>query len=375
MRNYIPHDKIPGYLKISILLVGLIAFFYIIYATQNILLPFVFSVLVAVLLDPLVMFLHRKRMNRIVAITLVLLVAILLMGALIFFIVSQFNSFSDDLPSLKSKFNNATAQAVGWVSDTFHLSVTKVSTWLAKKRAEGLNNSTALIGDAATTLSHFFILILIIPVYIFLLLFYKPLILTFISKLFPVKLHSEVVEVLSEIRSLIQHYLVGLLIEMAIVATLTSIGLAIIGIQSPILFGIITALLNVIPYVGVLVANLTFVSVAYITKSPTAAILVFILYGVVQFIDNNIVVPRIVGAKVKINALATIVIVLIGGELCGIAGMFLAIPVLAAFKVIFDHIRPLEPLGFLLGDSQPGSGKEIFQTDHANAGEAAEQEK
>jgi predicted PurR-regulated permease PerM len=144
------------------------------------------------------------------------------------------------------------------------------------------------------------------------------------------------------------------------VASLTAIGLSIIGIQSPVLFGVITALLNTIPYVGVLVANLLFATVALVTKSPTSALLVLALFGVVQFIDNNLIVPRVVGSKVKINALATIATVLIGGELCGIAGMFLAIPVTAVFKVICDRIEPLEPIGYLLGDEMPSFKRNAF---------------
>jgi predicted PurR-regulated permease PerM len=168
--------------------------------------------------------------------------------------------------------------------------------------------------------------------------------------------------VLSEVRVLVQHYLVGLLIEMGIVSGLTSIGLTIVGVRPAILFGIITGFLNTIPYVGVLISNITFTLIALLTKSPTTATIVFCIYVVVQFIDNNIVVPRIVGAKVQINALATILIVLVGGELCGVAGMVLGIPVLGILKVIFDHIKPLEPLGFLLGDSFPKSEKNIFRT-------------
>ncbi|MGZ4090405.1 MAG: AI-2E family transporter, partial [Bacteroidia bacterium] len=229
-----------------------------------------------------------------------------------------------------------------------------------KETREGLSSSNAVIGNTVNTITHLLVMILLIPVYIFLILVYKPLILTFISKLFPIELHATVLDVLSQSKLLIHQYLVGILIELALVSALTSLGLFFIGVQSPVLFGVITGLLNMIPYVGVLIANITFVIIALVTKSPTAAFLVLGLYVLVQFIDNNFIVPKIIGSKVQINALATIMTVLIGGELCGIAGMFLAIPVTAVFKVICDRVPGLEPIGFLLGDSIPSSKKKIF---------------
>jgi predicted PurR-regulated permease PerM len=353
--------RIPFYIRTSILLIGLIALFYAIYTAQGIILPFVFSLLVAILLNPLVTFLTRKGVNRIFAILLVLACTIIVMGGIVFFIVSEFYSFSEELPLLREKLTIYTDQVVDWIAEKFRLSDVKIKEWISKRKNDGLGNGN-IIGNAAITVSHFFTLLLLVPVYIFLILYYKMLLLTFISRLFPRDLHGTVVVVLSEIRVLVQHYLVGLLIEMGIVSGLTSIGLTIVGVGPAILFGIITGFLNTIPYVGVMISNITFVLIALLTKSPTAAVIVFCIYVVVQFIDNNIVVPRIVGAKVQINALATIIVVLVGGELCGVAGMVLGIPVLGILKVIFDHIKPLEPFGFLLGDSFPKTEKNIFRT-------------
>jgi predicted PurR-regulated permease PerM len=353
---------LPFYIRSSILLIGVIALFYAVYVAQGIILPFVFSVLVAILLNPLVTFLTGKGLNRIFAILLVLACSIIVMGGVVFFIASEFYSFSEELPLLREKLTIYTDQGIDWISSKFRLSDAKIKEWISKEKSDGLGDSN-LIGNAAITVSHFFTLILLIPVYIFLILYYKMLLLTFISRLFKKELHITVVDVLSEIRVLVQHYLVGLLIEMGIVSGLTSIGLAIVGVRPAILFGIITGFLNTIPYVGVLISNITFTLIALLTKSPTTAVIVFCMYVVVQFIDNNIVVPRIVGAQVQINALATILVVLVGGELCGVAGMVLGIPMLGILKVIFDHIRPLEPLGFLLGDSFPKSEKNIFRTD------------
>ncbi|MBI2722092.1 MAG: AI-2E family transporter [Bacteroidetes bacterium] len=353
-------EHIPTYLKLSVIMLGLVALFFSIFMAQNILIPLVFSVLVSILLNPVVNLLINRRVNRIVAITLILLVAIILMAALLLFFGSQFEKFGDALPQLKEKAVKLYQDITEWTSRTFNLSGERLKFLVNKGKSEGMSSGKEVIGSTVNTLSHFFVLLLLIPVYIFLILLYKPLILTFISKLFPVGQHTTVIEILSESKSLIQQYLLGLLIELAIVSSLTAVGLFFIGVESPILFGIITGLLNMIPYVGVLVANMILVVFTLVTKSPSSAALVLGLLIVVQFIDNNILIPKVVGSKVKINALATIVTVLIGGELCGVAGMFLAIPVTAVFKVICDRVEPLEPLGYLLGDHMPSPLNKIF---------------
>jgi predicted PurR-regulated permease PerM len=352
---------VPFSLKFSIILVGLVAFFFTIYIAQNIILPLVFAVLVSILLNPIVTFLVRHRFNRILAIVIALVTGILIMAGLVLFIASQFDRFGDTLPQLQEKGIAVLQQITNWASSTFNISTTKLNSWINKETQAGMGSTNQVIGNTVNTISHLLVFLLLIPVYIFLILVYKPLILVFISKLFPATMHETMVDILSESKALIHQYLVGILLELAVVSGLTAIGLFFIGIESPILFGIITGLLNMIPYVGVLIANVVFTVIALVTKSPTSALMVLGLYIVVQFIDNNFVVPKIIGSKVKINALATIVSVLIGGELCGIAGMFLAIPVIAVFKVICDRVEPLEPLGYLLGDEMPSSRKSIFK--------------
>ncbi len=218
---------------------------------------------------------------------------------------------------------------------------------------ERMKSSSVVIGKTINTIGGMLVMTFLLPVYVFMILFYKPLFLEFISMLFPRNDHVAVAEVLVETKALIQKYLIGLLLEAAIVATLNAAGLLILGIEYAILLGIIGALLNLIPYIGGIVATALPMIIAIATKAPEYALYVFSLYIVVQLIDNNFFVPKIVASKVKINALVSIVVVLIGGALWGIPGMFLSIPLTAILKVMFDRIDPLKPWGFLLGDTIP----------------------
>jgi predicted PurR-regulated permease PerM len=353
--------KVPAYITFSQITIGTLAFFYLVYIGQDILIPLVFALIISILLNPVVNFLHRKGLNRVIAIVLCITALILIVAAILYFIGSQLTLFGDALPQLREKFNALVSDGLDWFSKTFKVNKFQVDSWLKVKKGETMNNADSMIGGALTTISGFFILVFLIPVYIFMFLFYKPLLLDFVSQIFKRDKHYAVAQVLASTKALIQSYLVGLLIEMVIMATMNSTALLIIGVDYAILFGIIGAILNLIPYIGGIVAISLPMTMAFITQTPLKALLVLCAYIVIQLIDNNYLVPKIVASKVKVNALISIIVVLIGGALWGIAGMFLSIPLTAICKVIFDKIQPLKPLGFLIGDTMPPIGKDLLK--------------
>ena len=227
-------------------------------------------------------------------------------------------------------------------------------TGFQKPRVNSSIAAAAAIGKTLVTVGGIVVVLFLVPVYIFLLLFYQPLLLDFIRSVFGKSNQSQVSEIVTQTKTVIQRYLLGLVIETVIIATLETATLLILGIDYAILLGIIGALLNLIPYIGGLVAVALPMMVALVTKeSGWSAIYVLIIFYIIQLIDNNYIVPKIVASKVKINALFSIIAVLVGNALWGIPGMFLSIPLLAIVKLICDHIEPLKPWGFLLGDTMP----------------------
>jgi len=147
---------------------------------------------------------------------------------------------------------------------------------------------------------------------------------------------------------------VGLLLEAIIIAILNSTALLILGVHYAILLGVLGAILNVLPYIGGIIAIALPVLIATITTNGfTTQLGIIIAYTIIQFIDNNILVPRIVSSQVKINALVSVIIVLLGGAVWGISGMFLSIPFIAVLKIIFDRVDGLKPWGKLLGTEVP----------------------
>ena len=163
--------------------------------------------------------------------------------------------------------------------------------------------------------------------------------------------HKKVNEVMKEIEVIIKSYLIGLLIQIAYITVLLGGLLLLLVIKHALLIGVIFALLNLIPYVGALIGNLLGVMLTLTSSQELLPIFTVLgVIGIVQFLDNNILMPRIVGSKVRINAFAAILGVFICGSLAGISGMFLALPMVAVLKIIFDRSKTFKPWGILLGD-------------------------
>lgn len=354
--NSVTLPRFPLYAKVSLLLLGACAVVFMLYMGQQIILPLVFAAFIAVLLSPVVNLLSRHHIPRMVAIALAVLLAFLVSVALIYFITSQVSSFAEASPGYKEKIDRLVNQTIAWTSAQTNIRPEKLTSWVDKAQSEVMKNIGAIVGQALSTLGGFVYGVVLVPVYIIMLLWYQPLLREFLRRVFVRDEHSTVNEVVAETESMIQSYFIGLLLEFAIVATLDSVGLLVLGIDYAILLGIIGALLNVIPLVGGIATVAVSMMMALVTKdSPTYALLVLVMFVVIQFVDNHFIIPKVVASKVKLNALVSIIVVLAGGAVWGISGMFLSIPLLAIAKVICDRIDPLKPLGFLLGDTMPVS--------------------
>jgi predicted PurR-regulated permease PerM len=345
-----PVLRFPFYAKASLVCIGLFAFTAILFFTQDIIVPIIYSTIIAIALSPIVGFLVKKQLNRVLAITITVTLLILFTVALITVLSTQMVQFADSFPVLIEKFRELLKRSVNWTSDNFNISTYKINSWLNEKNAELLKKGSSAVAQTLINTGNALVIIVLIPVYVFMILYYQPLLIQFIFKLFKSNNQKEVHEVLSATRVIIKNYLGGLLLEGAIVALLQTVSLFIIGIDYALLLGVMCAIINVIPYLGGFVAVALPMLIAFVTRSTSSALLVLLAFIIIQLIDNNYLIPKVVASKVKINALVSVIVVLAGGALWGMAGMFLSIPLTAIIKVIFDHIEPLKPWGFLMGN-------------------------
>lgn len=346
--------KFPFYVRLACILISLAIIFFFLSVANEILVPILLSMLFAILLRPLVSFYNvRLRFPHVLAVLISVLIFILVISGIIFFISWKITDIADDWNKIKGNLLIHYHSIQQWVKQSFHISYYEQEKYIQQASKNSLTGGPAIVGNTLSSFTSVLLNLILVPIYTFLFLLYRNLFLKFLSKLF--RENREILqEILFEVKSAVQSYLVGLLIELCIVSSLTTIGLMIIGVNYAVLLGVITGVLNLIPYIGILIAAGLSI-VATLTTSAEISIIfgVIAVNAVVQLIDNNLLVPMIVSSKVKINAFVSIVAIIIGGALGGVAGMFLAIPMIAIMKVVFDRVDGLKPWGFVMGDDLP----------------------
>ena len=352
---------LPNYARTAFTLVSLYLVFYFIIVLQGILLPIIYAIIAGIVVSPLIEFLLKIGMKRIPAVVITLLLVLLCSAGLLILIIKQATNFSSFIPQLIDKIYILLANTIDKISLKLHIEKTSIENWLTQQRQNAMNNSGSSIGSTFSSISYVLTTLVLTPVYFFMFLVYKPHLIQSIHKIFGANNDENISEIFKETQTIIRQYIVGIFTEMGIVAILNTIGLLILGFEYAILFGLIGGLLNIIPYLGAMIAMCIYVAIAIATKPPIYAVYVLLLYGIIQFIDNNFLVPKIVGSKVRLNALASFIAVIVGAALCGLQGMFLSIPLLAIAKVVLDRFSSTRHYGFLL--SVPASAS-YDHTDH-----------
>ncbi|HZY81993.1 MAG TPA: AI-2E family transporter [Cyclobacteriaceae bacterium] len=346
-----PFYKRLAFNLISVCLIGIL----IIYG-KSIVVPFALAVLFATLLLPIVRFLKNRRFNRPLSILLPLITGILVIATVIILLSSQVAGFVDDMPALGEKGNELIGNFQQWVDENAHIAVKKQNQYFRQGMENLKEQAPKIVGVTFVSIAGVLTYVVLIPIFTFLTLYYRRTIKEFLVGVFRNGSSKRVNEVLEESTTVAQQYVTGLLIETVIVFTLNVIGFLILGIKYPVFLALLAAILNLIPYVGILVANVICMLTTLLTSDNIRDVVwVGVVLGLVQLFDNNFGMPVIVGNKVKINALVTIIGVLIGGALCGVPGMFLAIPSVAVMKIVFDKVPELKPWGLMLGDDESNS--------------------
>jgi predicted PurR-regulated permease PerM len=347
--------QFPFYAKLAFVLLSLISIFTILYLGQDIIVPILMSLLFAILLRPIAHFLKAKwHFPHVLAVSCTVVLFVLMVIGILFFISWQISDIANDWDAIQTNLSIHFETIQKFLSSNFNLNNVEQRVLIDSASKNVIESGKNIIGTSLVSFSDVILNLTLIPIYIFLFLLYRTLIITFLSKLFQPVYHEKLQDILYQIKVSVQSYIVGLLIEMVIVSTLTTVGFMIIGVKYAIVLGIITGILNLIPYIGILFAGILSI-IATLTASPdiTLIIGVLIIVIVVQLIDNNLIIPMIVGSKVQINAFVSIVGIIVGGVIAGFSGMFLAIPIIAILKVIFDRIESLEPWGYLMSDDLP----------------------
>ncbi|HRH51579.1 MAG TPA: AI-2E family transporter [Panacibacter sp.] len=346
-------QHLPLTVKRSIELMGLVVAALIIIEGQQIIMPLVMAFFMSIVLLPVYRFLKKHKMPELVAIFLSLMVMIIVTGLIIFFITSQVTPLINDYPHIRENITRHINALSAWFGERTNISTTEQTKFLDDQSNTLLNYAGNILSGAAGSLGTAFIFFGLLPVYTFLMLYYKGILIRFVYMWFPKESHLRVREVIQQTETIVKSYILGLLIQITYITVLLGGSLMLFGIKHALLIGIIFGVLNLIPYIGALFGNIIGVLLTLSsTQDMGPVITVLVTIAVVQFLDNNILMPGIVGSKVRINALVCLAGVFIGGALAGIPGMFLSLPIIAVFKVIFDHTEQFKQWGVLFGDEK-----------------------
>ncbi len=344
----------PLTVRRSIEIMGLFFLGWFIVLAKGLLTPLLLAFFISIMLMPLYRFFTKYKLPDALAIIISILVMVVVFGLIIWFFSSQIGNLVSDFPVIQKNVTNHLNALSAWIGEHSPFSTTEQLDFIKEQSNKLLGFTGTILTGAAGSVTSLVVLLGLLPIYIFLIMFYKNLLLRFVFFWFPQEQHGRVEETLQEMQVIIKSYLFGLLIQVSYMTVLLGGILLIIGIKHALLIGLIFAFLNLIPYVGALLGNIIGVLLTLASSSelwPVFAVLGTITF--VQFLDNNILMPRIVGSKVRLNALATIVGVIVGGEIAGVAGMFLSLPIIAVLKVVFDRTEQFKQWGVLFGDERP----------------------
>nr|WP_319501116.1 AI-2E family transporter [uncultured Draconibacterium sp.] len=344
--------KITGLTKTALYLIITSLILTFIILAKNILIPLVIAIFFSYLIYPLVWKIERWGVNRAISILMVLLVVIILIGGITLLFSLKASNIEIDFNDVKQHFDSKSLSLQNALTDKFEIDASTVDYYLDKAVEDVIDTWQSGIGNLFTTTTTTIFQIGILPVFTFFLLFYRTKTAHFILRITSKDKKLVTLTILREISKVITKYLGGLSLVVAILAVLNSVGLLIVGVKHAMVLGVLAALLNLIPYIGTFLGGfIPFMYVFFTVPHPLPTMLkIVILFVIIQFIENNLLTPNIVGNSIKINPLAIILSLLFANIIWGIAGMLVVIPVLATLKIIMRQIDSLQPYAFLISD-------------------------
>ncbi|OQP63767.1 AI-2E family transporter [Niastella vici] len=345
----------------------------ILYFGRPLFVPIAYSLFISLVLYPVCKWLEQHRWPRSLAISAGLLIVAILFSILISLLFIQINVLRQDMPQLLEKIKPSINELQQWIASAFNISLAAQNEWWQQQVHNIGNSTSSILQSTITATAGSLFTLFLIPVYAALFLYNREVFVQFLAKLTGSRYSKQLQVVLRETTHTYFNFIKGMVIVYIIVGVLNSIGLMALGIPHAILFGMLTAIMTIIPYIGIFVSALLPITVAWITKGsiwyPIGVIGVFTF---VQYLEANLIFPKVVATQLKVSTWATLVAIVAGGLLWGVSGMILFIPFIGILKIVSEIIPEWEALNILLGRdkkeetaqkpiSQPGIEKEIAQ--------------
>ncbi|TAH41357.1 MAG: AI-2E family transporter [Bacteroidetes bacterium] len=325
----------------------------ILYFGKPLFIPLSFSFLISIALYPICTWLEKKGIPKGLSIGMAISSLFILLTGIVFLLFLQLKSFLDEWDTIKNKSAESLIVLNNYLETVFNFSKTQQESWINQIKNEFGKNIFPFVGDTIYSLGISLVFAVLIPIFSALILYHRKLFVKVLYSLFKTEHTKMIHEILHETVHSFYSFIKGMLLVYLIVAVLNSIGLAIVGVPHPILFGFIASVLTFIPYVGIIIASLLPIAISWITYNsiwyPLGVILVF---TIVQYLEANVIFPFTVSQRLNLNTFVTIVAILAGGILWGASGMILFIPFLGILKLIADKSKSMNTIALFLGNSK-----------------------
>lgn len=333
----------------NLLAIALIVAFVV--ALQSILVPILFAIIFTVVIFPLCNKLETWGVSRIISSIIGITIAILVSIGMGYIFVKQTINIGQDASEIVNKIQTVLERGEVWINENFDVSRSEI----INKGKEQLGKIAPDIGNFATSffgsLGNFISMGVLIPLMVFFFLYYRDFFKEFMLRAFSGTPSDKLERTMTKMYEALKNYLGGMIMVMGIIAILNTVGLWILGIQYAWFFGILASLLMLLPYIGIAIGSILPALFALATKdSVWYAVGVVGWFQLVQILEGNIITPNIVGSKISLNPLVSILSIFFFSMMFGFAGLILALPLMAVLKVIFDAVPQLKPYGFLFSE-------------------------
>ena len=322
----------------------------ILYVGRPLFIPLSFALLISCILYPICIWLEHHKVKKMTAIILSLSLIFILFGVILFLFVLQLRNFSHEWGTLQAKLSQSLTEISVWITQEFNISAEKQNQWLENMSRQSGSDAMGFIKKTISAGTVSGVLFILIPVYVVLILYHRDRWVEVLYRIFPSQRRERIREILHLSIQSYYNFIKGMLLVYLIVGILNSLGLYILGIPNPALFGFTASILTFIPYAGILIASLLPITISWVTyNSIWYPIGVIAVFSIVQYLEANVIFPLAVSSRLKLNALVTIAAIVVGGILWGVAGLILFIPFLGIMKLIADRTPALKTWAMLLG--------------------------
>jgi len=321
----------------------------ILYVGKTLFIPLSFGLLIAIVMYPVCKWLEQKRWPKALAITASLSIVILLFILLLLLLVWQVMVFWQDWPQISVKLATVLTDMQNRMAAQLGITLDVQAAWLRNMMMNTSGIAGKILSGTFNTAASTLFMLFMIPVFAALFLYHRRIFVSYLRLVTPAAYRDQLNIILKEVVRTYFNYIRSMVLVYLIVGILNSIGLLALGIRHAILFGMLTAIMTIIPYIGIVASALLPISVAWITKGsiwyPVGIVGIF---AFVQYLEANVIFPRVVGTHLNVSTWATLLAVLAGGILWGVSGMVLFIPFVAILKIISDHVEDWKGVNILL---------------------------